>query len=34
MADGSVRFVSEYIEHRIYRGHATKAGYEIITSQD
>lgn len=34
MADGSVRFVSEYIEHRIYRGHATKAGHEIISSQD
>jgi prepilin-type processing-associated H-X9-DG protein len=31
MADGAVRFVSETIDHDLYRGLSTKAGGEMVT---
>ena len=34
MADGSVRFVSQTIGHNAYRGQATKAGNEVISTDE
>lgn len=34
LADGSVRFVSQSIEHSAYRGQATKAGSEVIPTDE
>ena len=33
MADGSVQFINESIDHNIYRGLATRDGGETVTLQ-
>jgi len=33
MADGSVQFISESIDHKTYRGLSTRAGGETVTLQ-